>query len=129
MSSSDWREANATNDATFDPEKDKVIEGKYVSSKAGVGPNKSMIYTIDTGLVKMGVWGSTVLDSKFEEISQGSMVKIEYLGKAEGKSGKEYKDFKVLYKEAPMTEAKPKEGDVIVEDVPEDDVKLDEIPF
>lgn len=105
MDKNEWREANATNDATWDPEKEKTIQGVYVSVKSNVGPNDSNMYTIYNGLIKVGVWGSTVLDSKFEEIPIGSQVKVEYLGKAKGKSDKEYKDFKVLYKDAPMKEA------------------------
>ena len=42
------------------------IVGTFVSMKEGVGPNNSKIYFIernDGGVV--GIWGSTILDSKF----------------------------------------------------------------
>ena len=37
----------------------------------------------------------TVLENKLKDISEGTSVRIEYLGKVTGKSGREYKDFDV----------------------------------
>lgn len=116
----EWQEAAATNDSTWDQK--KPIEGKYIGNKKEVGPNLSMMYTIENEDGKTGVWGSTVLDSKFQEVPVGSMVRVEFLGMEKGLSGKEYKDYKVLYKDAPMTEAGAPTK-------PEDDTDLDKIPF
>jgi hypothetical protein len=82
------------------PEKDKQltigdsIEGVYTSKKEGVGTNNSNIYVLETDDGrKIGVWGSTVLDAKFEGIEVGSRVGIEYLGNVKGKGPKPYKTF------------------------------------
>jgi hypothetical protein len=47
----------------------------------------------------MSVWGSTVLDTKFQEIEQGQEVKIEFLGHVKGTGPKPYKDFDVQYRD------------------------------
>lgn len=71
------------------------IEGRYVEKKTGLGTRgNSSVYTIEVGSEKVGVWGTTVLDGRFEKIAIGKMVAIEYLGLAKTKDGKgEYKDF------------------------------------
>jgi hypothetical protein len=73
------------------------IEGRYVAKKTNVGINKSNIYVLETNEgQKVGVWGGTVLDNKFQSIAIGKMVAIEYVGDRQGKSGgKPYHDFKV----------------------------------
>lgn len=99
----DWQEANANNDDMWDLK--DPLEGRYVSKKVGVGANSSMVYTIALPTHNVGVWGSTVLDSKFQEVPIGSEVRVEFLGMNKGKSGKEYKDFKLLFRPAPFAEA------------------------
>lgn len=81
-----------------------TIFGTLKSRKENVGPNDSMVYVIqeDDKDEPTNVWGSTVLDGRFEEIPNRSRVKIEYLGKVKGKKA-EYKDFKVVY--VPPTDA------------------------
>jgi hypothetical protein len=71
------------------------IEGKYIDKAENVGPRKnSNIYVLEVGNEKVGVWGSTVIDGRFEKIAKGKMVAIEYLGLQKTKDGKaEYKDF------------------------------------
>lgn len=72
------------------------IEGRYIAKNENVGTNKSNVYIIEVeGGKKIGVWGSTVLDSKFQNIGVGKMVAIEYVGEKKGKTGKTYKDFRV----------------------------------
>lgn len=77
-----------------------TITGKVKSRKSGVGPNNSMVYQIETDKGEIGVWGSTVLDTKFEQIKDGDNVRIEYLGKAKSQRGGEYHDYKVSVKPA-----------------------------
>lgn len=93
-------EAGTPNSESWDPEVNKTVAGKYVKKQSNIGPNNSEMYYLEVegteGLTS--VWGSTVLDNKFEEVPLQSQVKIEYLGKAKGKSGTSYKDFKVMYK-------------------------------
>ena len=84
-----------------------TIEGTYLSKQSGVGPNESMVYNLETKDGTIGVWGSTVLDTKMENVQINSLVRIEYLGKAQAKSGRgEYHDFKVMTKPAEFTEVK-----------------------
>jgi len=80
----------------------KPIKGKYTHKKEGVGVHSSNVYIIQTETDTFSVWGSTVLDTKFQEIPIGSDVYIEFLGKTKGKTGTEYKDYKVLYKVNPI---------------------------
>lgn len=91
-------EAGSGSGTTWKPDEQPVIFGTYKHSKSDVGPNNSMVYVIqeDDKDEPTSVWGSTVLDTKFEEIPPRSRVKIEYLGMAKGKRA-EYKDYKVVF--------------------------------
>ena len=106
----EWMEVSAQNNSTWDL-KEPLI-GKYISVKEDVGPNHSKMYTIkNDDDENIGMWGSTVLDSKMAEVEIGSLVKVTYVGKAKSpKSGKEYKDFSVLVKR-------------------DDTIKMSDIPF
>jgi hypothetical protein len=105
-----WQEVTMENSETWD--RKESIEGKLVKVQESVGPNESMLYTLKTDKGMIGVWGSTVLDTKFEGISNGSMVKIEPQGKVKSeKTGREYQDFKVFVKPPEFEE---------VTDVPDD---------
>lgn len=70
------------------------VEGRYIEKKTGVGKHKSNVYVLESDGKKIGVWGSTVLDSKFERVAIGKMVAIAYAGEKEGKNGK-YHDFRI----------------------------------
>lgn len=101
----DWNNYSAMESGMTDmswPEKGETlkvgdsVEGRYILKKEDVGRNKSNVYVLeDSDGRKIGVWGSTVLDTKFEQIAIGKMVAIEYVGEKEGKKGNIYKDFKV----------------------------------
>lgn len=75
--------------------KGDAIEGRYIEKKVGIGTRGSNVYVIETQSgEKVGVWGSTVIDGRFESIPVGKMVGIEYLGVQKTKDGKgEYKGF------------------------------------
>lgn len=92
---SDWIEVNEGGEAWDGKE---PIQGVYLAMKTNVGKNKSNMYVLKTEDGQIGVWGSAVLDSKFEQIEKGSEVRVEFIGLAESKSGNEYKDYKVQYK-------------------------------
>lgn len=94
---SDWTEVGGGDGADM-WDRQGSVQGVYTTSRSGVGPNKSMVYTLKTDKGEIGVWGSTVLDSKFEQIERGSEVKVTSLGKAKSQTGKEYNDFKVEVK-------------------------------
>lgn len=79
---------------------DEALIGRYVEMEENVGTkNDSTLYHIrkeDGELFK--VWGSKLLDGKFDKIPLKSLVKIVYLGKKQSKNGFMYKVFKVQYK-------------------------------
>lgn len=74
------------------------IEGRYTEKIGDIGENKSNIYVLENeALLRIGVWGSTVLDRKMLNIPTGTMLKIVFDGKKKSeKGGREYKDFKVF---------------------------------
>lgn len=96
---SEWQEhgGGAQSDMWLE-EAGKSIQGKLVKVKTGVGKNKSNIYELEVEPGKVvGVWGSTVLDSRFEDIEVGTDVKILYNGKKQGEKARgAYKDYTVF---------------------------------
>lgn len=95
----EWEDAiEVSAQATETWDQEKPLVGQYIGSKSDVGPNKSMMYNVknDDGEV-IGMWGSTVLDTKMAEVPVGSRVKITYNGKIQGKNS-QYKDYTVLAK-------------------------------
>jgi hypothetical protein len=76
-------------------ELEKNLEGVLVAKQENVGPNNSFLFTIEKkGGKKVSVWGSAVLN-KINTLPIGSLIKIEYLGKAKGKRGTEFKNYKI----------------------------------
>jgi hypothetical protein len=104
-----WAEITAeTNDEVWD--RKAPIEGTLVDIKSDIGPNESMLYVLKTKDGKVSLWGSTVLDTKFEGIANGSQVRIEPQGKVKSeKTGREYQDFKVFVKPPKFKEVQPKD--------------------
>lgn len=80
------------------------IEGEYVRKDTDVGPNHSNMYYLKNDDGETGIWGSTVLDDKFQNIEVGQYIKIEPLGLVKGKSGKEYYDYALFYDDDAMPE-------------------------
>lgn len=113
-----WKEVSVGDAAVWD--RIKPIEGELIKVRSDVGPNGSMMYTLRTKAGDVNLWGSTVLDTKFEDLSEGTMVRIEPLGKTKSeKTGREYQDFKVLYLEGSALD-KPDEPALSDEDMPEE---------
>lgn len=79
---------------------EKPVQGIYIAKKTNVGRHSSNVYVLDVNGTHISVWGSTVIDGKFEEIPLNSEVYVEALGEAKSKTGGTYKDYKVLYKKA-----------------------------
>lgn len=113
------KEAAAGGGETWNRE--DTIEGLYVRKRTNIGANDSNMYVLQVKDGEVGVWGSTVLDTKFEEIPVGSKVRIEPLGKVKSeKTGRSYIDFKVLY----IPSAKAQVDEVFTEeDMPADWLK------
>lgn len=75
--------------------------GEFVSAESEVGPNKSNLYTFkrEDGEV-VGVWGNTILDSRFKNLVKGQDVRIIFKGKETSpKTGREYNNFEVFKSE------------------------------
>ena len=83
----------------WDFKKKKEIIGIYKKMQLNVGPNKNNMYFIETEGGLLSIWGTALLNDRFSKIPQGSEVKLTYLGKTQGESGREYHNFKVLYRE------------------------------
>ena len=95
-----WKEATGS---TWKPEKkDDSIEGLLTDIQSEVGQNSSMLYTVcrkEDG-ENLGVWGSTVLDSRMRGINIGEEVKIVFKGLGDAKPGKHApKLFSVFHRE------------------------------
>jgi hypothetical protein len=100
MSENTWKTAGTAGDSWKPENKGDSIQGIFKGIKTDVGINKSNVYTIQTEADELiSVWGSTVLDTKFEEIEVGDEVKIEFAGLVKGKGPKPYKDFDVQYRQ------------------------------
>ena len=69
------------------------IEGRYVGKNEKSGNMKSPMYVLEVEGEKVGIWGSAVIDGRFEKIAIGKMVGIEYLGEKQSKRGNTYKDY------------------------------------
>lgn len=105
---SQWQEIGGDSSEMWNRE--GSIEGLLVNRQSNVGPNNSMKYNLKTDKGDIGVWGSTVLDTKMELITNGSLVRITYLGQQTPKSGgKPYHDFKVEAKPPEFTEVTPEQ--------------------
>lgn len=101
---SDWITVSESSADAWD--KKAPIQGVYIRKKENIGSNNSTMYILKTSKGEMGVWSSTVLDSRFEQIELGNEVRIEPLGeKKSEKSNRTYQDYKVEYRPAPFVEA------------------------
>ena len=96
--------AGSTGD-TWD--KQGELHGFFTEHKSNVGRHQSNVYIIEKeDGTKVQVWGSTVLDTKFQEIPIGSEVWITCLGETQSKGGSTYVDYQVDYDdEVPAAEA------------------------
>lgn len=114
MAERKWREITVNTDSEV-WDREEPIEGDLVKVEREVGPNKSMMYTLNTVEGEVKVWGSTVLDDKLMGVPQGSYVKLEYEGKLKSRKGAEYHSYKVF-----IDEATQKDKVVDTEEMPED---------
>jgi len=81
-----YEEINPT-DWTYENDGD-FIEGVLVRVQENIGPNNSMLYSIETPEGVKSVWGATLLDSRMALVKMGNKLKITYKGKAEPQAGK-----------------------------------------
>lgn len=98
----------------------EVLTGYYLGKKTGVGQNNSNLYEIQMSDVgpnlgrKVSIWGSQLLDGRFEEVPVNCMIRVTCLGIAQPKTpkGRAYMNFKLEYdktstRPANMVEAAP----------------------
>ena len=64
------------------------IEGVLVQVQENIGPNDSMLYSIETPEGVKNVWGATVLDQRMALVNVGEKIKITFKGLGEAKPGK-----------------------------------------
>lgn len=98
-----WEEVSPQTDIVpvWDYKKDKEIVGIYKTALTNIGPNKSNMYHLETENGVVGVWGTSLLDSRFAQISLGSKVKLVYEGFAKSdKTGRNYHNFKTFISKA-----------------------------
>ena len=89
-----YQEINPT-DWTYEKDGD-FIEGTLIRVQENIGPNQSMLYSIETFEEVKSVWGATILDQRMALVKVGDKIKITYKGLAEPKAGQQAaKIFKV----------------------------------
>lgn len=108
-------------EGNFKLEEGASIQGVYKGKRSEVGKNDGVIYEIETDDGLKGVWESTVIKTKMREVSEGDAVKIVYKGQTKSKSGREYYDYEVYKKAAPMEKIGGGEE--------EDDIDVDDMDF
>lgn len=100
----EWKTAGkGGNQGAWSPEEGEELIGIYQSKQENVGPNKSNLYEIKKHNGELvSVWGSTVIDSKFDDetdpIVVGEEVRFVYNGKRVGKRGGSYKDYSIQHR-------------------------------
>jgi hypothetical protein len=70
-------------------EGDSII-GVLLEARMDVGPNKSMLYTLEERGTqeRRSVWGSTILDSRMIQVAVGEEIRIEFKGLGKKSPGK-----------------------------------------
>ena len=74
------------------------IEGVLTGIQEDVGENHSMLYelALENGETQ-NVWGSTTIDQRVRQSDIGNFCSIKFVGMAQGKSGRTYKDIDVEF--------------------------------
>jgi hypothetical protein len=112
-----FKKFQADRNETHDWEKEKVLEGVYVSKRNVLTINgDSWLYTVEkAGGKKVDVWGKAMLNSFFQNIPIGSMIRITYKGKMKSaKGGRTYHAFELEYDDSTA-----EKEDITVEQVEE----------
>lgn len=100
---------------------DKTVQGKYVEKREGLGHNNSTMYILEQpdGTLA-GVWETAALKTKFESVSVGDEVKIDYVGVAKSKTGNTYHNFDFYRRPGDGNEAPAQESADDTEDIFDD---------
>lgn len=90
-----------------------TFDGIYQQSVADIGPNKSKVHIFLRDGIRVGVWGSAVLDRRMEGVEPGRLTRIKHCGEAvSGESGRTYKEFKIWQKKQPVVLASNPNDDI-----------------
>ena len=83
---------------TWNFKEENELIGTFMSAETEVGPNKSNLYNLKGEDGEMiSVWGNTILDSRFKNISEGDRIRIVFTGKETSpKTGREYNNFEIF---------------------------------
>lgn len=99
----------------------KTVTGVYVEKRTGLGQKNSSMYILEQPDGEtIGVWETAALKTKFENVSIGDEVKIDYLGKVKSKSGNSYHNFDLFRRPGNATAADSTKDDTedIFNDLP-----------
>ncbi len=89
---------NGKEDGVWKLEEGDEIEGVYKEKQEGIGENNSNIYKIETEDGDVGIWGSTVLDTRFSGVEKGEKVKVIYKGEVKSpKTKRVYRDYDLYH--------------------------------
>ena len=76
-----FKKVEAPKSLPWKPEKDgDLIEGALVQVRHDVGPNKSIVYTIENKNGRFDFFGSTVLDDLMRSVEVGDIIQVKYRG-------------------------------------------------
>jgi hypothetical protein len=96
----EWVEVGGGGDEqAHDFDLEPTLNGVYVEKREGVGSNNSNIYVIENKQnIRVGMWGSTVIDDRMKKIDIGTEIKVEYIGKKKSANNRYVKQFRVFKK-------------------------------
>ena len=73
------------------------LTGELIKIQENVGPQNSMMYTLEVDSKPISVWGCTILDQRMIGVKIGDTIKVVYKGLGEAKAGQNApKIFQVL---------------------------------
>ena len=81
-----------------------VYQGSRIVKRPDGNEDKIFVLKGENGLI--GINNSAVINTKFSQIAEGMKVKVQYEGKARGKSGHEYNNFSVWIDEDESSDEK-----------------------
>lgn len=114
-----WKKIEPEGGNTWNYQEDPNFEGTFKRMEENVGPNKSNLYhfELENG-EEMGVWGSTVIDTRFKNLVEGERVRIKYLGQVKGKGPRPYHNFEIYHWVEDFPDTTPAKEDVDPDSVP-----------
>lgn len=106
-----WNKVEATSTEMHDWAKEPTLRGALVEKREHVGANDSNIYVFEKeDHEQVSFWGNTLLDARLRNLEVGTVVGIEYLGKAVSpKTNREYHNYEVYIQ--------PSEEEKLIEEV------------